>query len=74
MFRLHIDIPVSENQQASLQVAQNIINDLENVLRANYQGLEINFRLGNDQDRQKSNYFKIDENEHVSNKKNSINI
>ena len=74
MYRLHIDIPASENQQAALQLTQNIMRDIESVLRQNYQGLEINFRLGNDQDRQKSNYLQMNENGHVNNKKTRIQI
>jgi hypothetical protein len=74
MYRLHIDIPASENQQAALQLTQNIMRDIERVLRENYQGLEINFRLGNDQDRQKSNYLQMNENGHVNNKKTRIQI
>lgn len=74
MYRLHIDIPASENQQAALQLSRNIMNDIEKILRENYQGLEINYRVGNDTDRQKSNYLMINENGHVNNKKSRINI
>lgn len=74
MYRLHIDIPAPENQQVALKFATAIMNDIEKVLRENYQGLEINYRLGNDTDRQKSNYFQINENGHVNNKKNRLTI
>ena len=74
MYRLHIDIPASENQHAALQLARNIMNDIEKTLREHYQGLEINYRVGNDTDRQKSNYLMINENGHTGNKKNKINI
>jgi len=33
---------------------------------------EINYRLGHDEDRQKSNYFTKNENGHVNNKKSKI--
>jgi hypothetical protein len=33
---------------------------------------EINYRLGHDDDRQKSNYFQKNENGHVNNKKSKI--
>jgi hypothetical protein len=74
MYRLHIDIPASHNQQAALQLSQNIVRDIERVLRENYQGLEINYRVGNDEDRQRSNYLQMNENGHVANKKNKIQI
>jgi hypothetical protein len=74
MYRLHIDIPASENQQTALQLSRNIMNDIEKILCENYQGLEINYRVGNDTDRQKSNYLMINENGHVANKKNVINL
>ena len=50
------------------------MNDIEKILCENYQGLEINYRVGNDTDRQKSNYLMINENGHVANKKNVINL
>jgi len=35
---------------------------------------DINYRLGNDQDRQKSNYMIRNENGHIANKKSRINL
>jgi hypothetical protein len=35
---------------------------------------DINFRLGNDEDRQKSNYLIKNENGHVANKKSRIHL
>jgi hypothetical protein len=67
-------MPLSEHDAAVL--SQKIISSLSSgeglaILQEN--GIEqINYRLGHDDDRQKSNYLLKNENGHVANKKNRI--
>jgi len=79
MFRLHIDIPISGDEKEALDIARNIItfcfDNQISVKRLQELNVEnINFRLGHDHDRQKSNYFIKNENGHVNNKKSKIPI
>ena len=76
-YRLHIDIPLSMTEEQALIASQQILGLLAEedmqALILNAIGVEeINYRLGNDEDRQKSNYFQKNENGHVSNKKSKI--
>jgi len=86
-FRLHIDIEIPENkigegpcsEQDAIATSKKIINYLidnyhsAKVLRElNIQN--VNYRLGHDMDKQKSNYFKKNANGHVDNKKSKIVI
>ena len=88
-FRLHIDIEIPEikrplpeiscTQQDALDTSKKIIDYLiDNFHSAKVlRGLgisEINYRLGHDMDKQKSNYFKKNANGHVDNKKSKIVI
>jgi len=88
-FRLHIDIEIPEikrpfpevscTQQDALDTSKSIIDYLiDNFHSAKVlRGLgisEINYRLGHDMDKQKSNYFKKNANGHVDNKKSKIVI
>ena len=79
MYRLHIDIPINTSEEQALKIAQEIINfAFDNFQsRALLMGHDIenvNYRLGHDQDRQKSNYFTKNANGHVNNKKSKIVI
>jgi hypothetical protein len=76
-FRLHIDIPLNMSEDAALIASQQILGILADVdtdaMILNAIGVEeINYRLGHDDDRQKSNYFMKNENGHVNNKKSKI--
>ena len=81
-FRLHIDIPLNMTEEDALMASQQILGiladvDTDAILRRiillNAIGVEeINYRLGHDEDRQKSNYFQKDSNGHVNNKKSKI--
>jgi hypothetical protein len=69
MFRLHIDIPLPYTEEEAIKMANAIISSF------NLSNLDvecINYRLGHDDDRQKSNYLDKTENGHVSNKKSKI--
>ena len=69
MFRLHIDIPLPYTEEEAVKMAKDIIATLNPNKLDVYC---INYRLGHDDDRQKSNYLDKNENGHVSNKKSKI--
>ena len=74
-YRLHIDIPLNMSEEQALSVSQQILGIVAGVdeMTLNTIGVEeINYRLGHDDDRQKSNYFIKDANGHVNNKKSKI--
>tara|TARA_Y100000004_G_scaffold35498_1_gene38045 strand:- start:52 stop:315 length:264 start_codon:yes stop_codon:yes gene_type:complete len=70
-YRIHIDIPLGDDEKKSFQKTKNVMGMLEKEFaRFASMGIEqLNIRLGHDDDRQKSNYLIKDENDHVSNKK-----
>ena len=73
MYRLHIDIPMPFTEEEALKKSSMIIAFLQNnILIEKLDIDQINYRLGHDEDRQKSNYFIKDENGHVNNKKSKI--
>lgn len=76
-YRLHIDIPLNMSEEDALTASQQILGILADeetdAIILNAIGVEeINYRLGHDDDRQKSNYFIKDANGHVNNKKSKI--
>lgn len=72
-YRLHIDIPMPFNEDEALQKSELIVNYINDIiLNKNIEISEINYRLGHDDDRQRSNYFSKNENGHVNNKKSKI--
>ena len=76
-YRLHIDIPLNMTEEQAIIASQQILGILAeeetDALVLNAIGVEeINYRLGHDDDRQKSNYFTKNENGHVNNKKSKI--
>lgn len=76
-YRLHIDIPLNMSEEEALIASQQILGILAeeetDAIILNAIGIEeINYRLGHDDDRQKSNYFHKNENGHVNNKKSKI--
>jgi hypothetical protein len=71
MFRLHIDIPLPYTEEEAIKMSKDIIATLNpNKLEV----ICVNYRLGHDDDRQKSNYLDKNENGHVSNKKSKISF
>ena len=54
-YRLHIDIPLGTSEPERSKIDEEIS--------------AMNYRLGHDDDRQKSNYLMIDNEGHVNNKK-----
>jgi hypothetical protein len=76
-YRLHIDIPLNMTEEEAVIASQQILGILAeeetDALILNAIGVEeINYRLGHDDDRQKSNYLMKNENGHVNNKKSKI--
>jgi hypothetical protein len=78
-YRLHIDIPLNMTEEQALMASRQILGILSDeesdAIILNAIGIEeINYRLGHDDDRQKSNYFMKNENGHVNNKKSKIEV
>tara|TARA_R100001082_G_C4232512_1_gene103841 strand:+ start:64 stop:327 length:264 start_codon:yes stop_codon:yes gene_type:complete len=82
-YRLHIDIPLGSDLTKAERSAQSLmewyfkdIDAKEKIKRLVVDGTvsTINYRLGHDEDRQKSNYLDVNENGHASNKKTRITI
>lgn len=75
MYRLHIDIPVGHDKD----LAKSILDEVLARLSGKYGvGNELertaNYRLGHDEDRQKSNHLHVNENGHVGHKKDTLEI
>ena len=78
-YRLHIDIPMGHDEENAIETVNSIMKMFEpthnNSARLNTLGVgEVNYRLGHDEDRQRSNYLVRNENGHISNKKTRISI
>ena len=75
-FRLHIDIPLPLTEEEAIIESHKIMSILRQGFDSESFGKlsveEVNYRLGHDDDRQKSNYFNKNENGHVSNKKSKV--
>jgi len=72
MYRLHIDIPMPFNENDARDFSLAIVSML-NKEKITSMGIDqINYRLGHDDDRQKSNYFMTNSTGHVNNKKSKI--
>jgi len=76
MYRLHIDIPLGPNENDAIQQVEDLMQshfaDIDAKEKIKYlmgNVDQVNYRLGHDEDRQKSNYMKKTENGHVTNKK-----
>jgi len=71
-YRLHIDIPLGHDEAEA--IATTII--IMDYVFGNFPGVPkvdlVNYRLGHDSDRQKSNYLMKDENGHVNNNKSRL--
>lgn len=76
MFRLHMDFPLTTDEHGSVASVAVLINFLQNHKQEliDMGFCDINYRLGNDEDRQKSNYMIKNENGHVANKKSRIHL
>ena len=76
MFRLHMDFPLEMNESDCVGTTNKLVAFLEQnkQLLIDMGFTDINFRLGHDDDRQKSNYLIKNENGHVANKKSRIHL
>ena len=77
MYRLHIDIPidacsVEEAQEKARQVLTEL--SIREGMPMSHLTEEINYRLGHDDDRQRSNYLEINSSGHCSSKKTKIRL
>lgn len=73
-YRLHIDIPFDCSEEEAIEISERLMNwlFLSESAKSDIQNLgvnQVNYRLGHDDDRQRSNYLMKNENGHVSNKK-----
>jgi len=80
-FRLHIDIPLGDDESSAIVKSKLLIQEFLNshrselgFLNEKYDIEQVNYRLGHDDDRQKSNYLDKNENDHVSNKKTRVSL
>jgi hypothetical protein len=80
-YRLHIDIPLGHDEGKAISTATKFLRWFvtDDPAIEKFKSLlpevdEVNIRLGNDEDRQKSNYLLKNENGHVSNKKIKVDI
>lgn len=78
-YRLHIDIPLGSDEASAIEISKKFIDwcitseAAQNNLKQ--MGIEkLNYRLGFDQDRKKSNYLDKNENDHVSNRKTRVDF
>ena len=72
-YRLHIDIPMPFTEEEAMKASELFVGAINNAILIESTNIsEINYRLGHDDDRQKSNYFMKNDNGHVNNKKSKI--
>jgi len=71
-----MDFPLTTDENGSVASVAVLINFIQNhkqeLIDMGFN--DINYRLGNDEDRQKSNYMIKNENGHVANKKSRIHL
>jgi len=75
MFRIHIDIPLPFDETTSEKITREVVDTMvaSTASFLKIAGIkEFNYRLGHDDDRQKSNYLIKTESGHVANKKSRI--
>lgn len=75
-YRLHIDIPLTMSEIDSANISKLVVGmfiDKKTEECLKHLGIKVvNYRLGNDDDRQRSNYLDKNDNDHVSTKKSRI--
>jgi len=75
-YRLHIDIPVGADEEEAIRIATHMVSSIAvhvgNRAKIDSEVTGMNYRLGHDEDRQKSNYFTKNEEGHVNNKKTRL--
>ena len=73
-YRLHIDIPIhAADLDEAQRTARSVMDMISKKIPDPTIGItEVNYRLGHDEDRQKSNYLDMDERGHCSHRKTKI--
>jgi hypothetical protein len=74
-YRLHIDIPIEAcSVEEAQEKARQILSELcvREGMELSHLTEEVNYRLGHDDDRQRSNYLEIDSRGHCSSKKTKV--
>jgi hypothetical protein len=75
MYRFHLDIPLGDNQEHAISIANQLIQDIVAGIRGGGSKTEeISYYLGADNDRSRHNYLDINENGHASGKKSKVSI
>ena len=77
MFRLHIDIPLPLDESGAAALTREVVDAMLAAVetRLREAGIsELNYRLGHDEDRQKSNYLLKTASGHVVNKKSRVSF
>ena len=81
MYRLHIDIPLGSNEDDAIEQVEKLMHwhfadsDAQVKIKSLMGGVDqVNYRLGHDEDRQKSNYLNKTESGHVTNKKSRLTL
>jgi hypothetical protein len=79
MYRLHIDIPLGSDEEKVIEQVKAFMlwhfadADAQEKIKSLMGDVDqVNYRLGHDEDRQKSNYLNKTENGHVTNKKSRL--
>ena len=73
-YRLHIDVPLGDDEETAIKVVNLLVQRIPTSILKLHKIEQVNYRLGHDEDRQKSNYLDKNENGHVSNKKSKVTI
>ena len=77
-YRLHIDIPLPLSEVDAVAVTETVMAVLQSphlLQELQSRGVSsVNYRLGHDEDRQRSNYLVKTPSGHVSNQKNRITV
>ena len=77
MFRLHIDIPLPLDESGAAALTREVVDAMLAAVAARLREAgvnELNYRLGHDEDRQKSNYLLKTPSGHVVNKKSRVSF
>lgn len=72
MYRLHIDLPMGDEQEMAIGIAESLLQELQ--LRLAGMHIELGVRLMCDSDRSKRNYLEQTPSGHWSNSKTKIQI
>lgn len=75
MYRLHIDIPLPLSEEAAAALSRAVVEAFvreSSALLRDAEVAEVNYRLGHDDDRQRSNYLEKTPSGHVVNRKSRI--